>query len=94
MPPAPMIPHPQQLATGVFPIFPPINQDLSMFASLQAGADGSEDNPGYTGLQQPTASYLGLPYDAVHEGMFVISLVACFAVNGLVPGSFGIITWP
>ena len=28
------------------------------------------------------------------EGMFVISLVACFAVNGLVPGSFGIITWP
>ena len=55
MPPAPMIPHPQQLATGVFPIFPPINQDLSMFASLQAGADGSEDNPGYTGLQQPTA---------------------------------------
>ena len=71
MPPAPMIPHPQQLATGVFPIFPPINQDLSMFTSLQAGGDGSEDNQGYTGLQQPTASFLGLPYDAVHEGMFV-----------------------
>lgn len=71
MPPAPMIPHPQQLATGAFPMnmFPPINQDLSMFASLHAGADGSEGNPGYTGLHQPTTSFLGLPYDAVHEGM-------------------------
>lgn len=71
MPPTAMIPHPQQLATAGFPMnmFPP--QDLSMFTSLNGGEEGEDSQPGYHSIQQPTsttASFLGLPYDAVHEG--------------------------
>lgn len=72
MPPGPMQPNLAQFGGLNMNFLPQMNlpQDLSMFASLpteEEEASGEANSPN-TYHDMTSATYLGLPYDPVHEG--------------------------
>lgn len=81
MPPTPMLPHLMHLGGGGgagFPLQMQLGQGLPMFQTLQQNAsedqsDEESSNHVSTGYPNVPPTYLGLPYDPLHEGTLLVT---------------------